>query len=69
VDSSFKLWWIPVLFQEFSACYSLPGGFQETNLLGLALADPFCASRLRQVASEQVSPVLSQRDQPWEINW
>jgi hypothetical protein len=25
---------------EFSACYSLPGGFQETYLLGLALAHP-----------------------------
>jgi hypothetical protein len=33
---------------EFSACYSLPGGFQETNLLGLAFADPFRASVLRQ---------------------
>jgi hypothetical protein len=34
---------------EFSACYSLPGGFQETNLLGLAFADPFRASVLRHL--------------------
>jgi hypothetical protein len=33
-----------VLFQEFSAGYSLPGGFRETYILGLALADPFQAS-------------------------
>jgi hypothetical protein len=59
VDSSFKLWWIPVLFQEFSAGYSLPGGFQETYMLGLALAFPFRASLLRQVASEQVSLFFS----------
>jgi hypothetical protein len=26
---------------EFSAGYSLPGGFQKTYILGLALADPF----------------------------
>jgi hypothetical protein len=54
VDSSFKLWWIPVLFQEFSACYSLPGGFQETNLLGLALADPFRTSVLRQLCKHNI---------------
>jgi hypothetical protein len=44
---------------EFSACYSLPGGFQETYRLGLALAFPFRASVLRQLVSEQVFPVLS----------
>jgi hypothetical protein len=29
---------------EFNVCYSLLGGFQETYILGLALADSFRAS-------------------------
>jgi hypothetical protein len=36
---------------EFSAAYSLPGEFQETYMLELALADPFRAFLLHHLVS------------------